>query len=79
MSEKLPLKQNFSFKKIWPTIQKIIIAVIVILIVVFIASIPNSTYNDFTILRRSLRNYGSRSTESKENEDQSSLHESKKL
>ncbi len=72
MSEKLPLKKTFSFKKIWPTIQKVIIVITLIILIAIIASIPNTTYNDFNILRQSLRNYGSRVTESKDNEDQNS-------
>ena len=60
MSEKLPLKKNITFKKIWPTIRNILMVLAVIYLFVFIASLPDSTSIDFAILRQSLSSYGSR-------------------
>ena len=53
MNDKLPLKQNFSFKKIWPALKNVLIAIIVVAAFIFIAG-------DFAIMRRSLSNYGVR-------------------
>ena len=60
MSEKLPLKKNFSFKTIWPTIRNILLFIIVIGILIFIYHLPNSTSTDFKILRDSLMHHGTR-------------------
>ena len=60
MNDKLPLKTNFSFKKIWPTVKNILIAIAIVVLFVFIASLPNTTSIDFAIMRRSLTNYGIR-------------------
>ncbi len=60
MNEKLPLKQKFSFKKIWPALKNVLIVVIVIIVFAFIASLPNTTSIDFAIMRHNLSNYGIR-------------------
>ena len=60
MSEKLPLKQNLTIKKIWPTIYKIIFILAIIGIGIFFINLPEATYKDFSILRSSLSNYGTR-------------------
>ena len=60
MNDKLPLKQNFSFKKIWPALKNVLIAIIVVAAFIFIAGLPDKTSFDFAIMRRSLSNYGVR-------------------
>lgn len=60
MSEKLPLKKNFTLKTAWPTIRTILLVITTIVIIIFIYHLPNSTSIDFTILRKSLNTYGSR-------------------
>ena len=60
MSEKLPLKKNFTLKTAWPTIRTIILVIATIVIFIFIYHLPSSTSIDFTILRKSLNTYGSR-------------------
>ena len=60
MNDKLPLKNSISLKKLWPTIRNILIAVVIIALFAFIASLPNTTSIDFAIMRRSLSNYGIR-------------------
>ena len=60
MSEKLPLKQNITFKKIWPTIYKIILSIVFLWIVIFFVKLPDETYKDFSLLRSNLSNYGTR-------------------
>ena len=60
MNDKLPLKDSISLKKLWPTIRNILIAVVIIALFAFIASLPNTTSIDFAIMRRSLSNYGIR-------------------
>lgn len=60
MNDKLPLKNNISLKKLWPTIKNVTIIVVVIALLAFIASLPNTTSIDFAIMRRSLTNYGIR-------------------
>ncbi len=60
MNDKLPLKNSISLKKLWPTIRNILIAVALIVLFAFIASIPNTTSIDFAIMRRSLSNFGIR-------------------
>lgn len=60
MNDKLPLKNNISLKKLWPTIRNVLIAIVVVILFIFIASIPNTTSIDFAIMRRSLSNYGIR-------------------
>ncbi len=60
MSEKLPLKKNFTFKSILPVIRTIAIVIAAIVIFIFIYHLPSSTSIDFTILRKSLNRYGTR-------------------
>ncbi len=60
MNDKLPLKNSISLKKLWPTIRNILIAIVIIALFAFIASLPNTTSIDFAIMRRSLSNYGIR-------------------
>ncbi|MBP5469513.1 MAG: hypothetical protein J6Z11_09750 [Candidatus Riflebacteria bacterium] len=60
MSEKLPLKKNFTLKSALPAIRSITLVIVTIVIFVFIYHLPNSTSIDFTILRKSLNRYGSR-------------------
>ncbi len=60
MSERLPLKQNITLKKIWPTIKKIFLLILIIGLAIFFINLPEATYKDFSILRSSLSNYGTR-------------------
>ena len=60
MNDKLPLKNNFSFKKLWPALKNVLIVIAVVVLLAFIASLPNTTSIDFAIMRRSLSNYGIR-------------------
>lgn len=60
MNDKIPLKQETSFKKIWPTIKNSILVILGLGLIAFISSLPNTTNIDFTIMRQSLTNYGTR-------------------
>ena len=71
MNDKLPLKNNISLKKLWPTIKNVLIVVVLVALLAFIASLPNTTSIDFAIMRRSLTNYGIR----QRNTDDSSKEE----
>lgn len=59
MSNQLPLKpQNkFSFKKIWPTIQNLLIIAAIVGFLWFITSLPKTTSIDFAIMRHTLTSY----------------------
>lgn len=60
MSNQLPLKPQakFSFKKIWPTIQNLLILVGIVGLLWFITSLPRTTSIDFAVMRHTLTSYG---------------------